>query len=299
MISVIVNPASGSGRAGVAVSGVRRELDRRGIPHAVHETESLGHARELARTAHSRGQTAVALGGDGLVAAVAAELRGSDGVLGVLPGGRGNDFARFLGIPLDPVAACEVLDTGTVARLDLGRAGGQTFLGVASCGLDSDANRIANRARLVRGDLVYVYGGLRALSRWKAANFRLRLDGEPLMIRGYTVAVANSSMYGGGMRIAPDASATDGLLDVVLISDRSRLLFLRHLPKVFSGAHASLPFVMIVRARDVEVDADRPFTVYADGDPIAELPARLSVEPAAVRVQVPVGSPLSAPDARR
>jgi YegS/Rv2252/BmrU family lipid kinase len=296
MISLIVNPASGGGRAAAAIPGVRRELERRGIAHTVHETESLGHARGLARSAGSAGRVAVALGGDGLVSAVATGLRGSDGVFGILPGGRGNDFARFLGIPLDPVAACEVLQTGSVSRLDLGCAGGQPFLGVASCGLDSDANRIANQTRMIRGRLGYVYGGLRALTTWKAANFRVRLDGERLTIRGYTIAVANSSMYGGGMRIAPDASTTDGLLDVVLISDRSRLRFLRHLPKVFSGTHASLPFVRIVRASHVEVDADRPFTVYADGDPIAELPVRFGVEPGAVCVRVPVGNGPPVPD---
>jgi YegS/Rv2252/BmrU family lipid kinase len=233
-----------------------------------------------------------------LTSALAAALCGTDGVLAVLPGGRGNDLARSLGIPLDPVAACEVLTTGTVIKLDLGRVGGRTFLGVASCGLDSDANRIANRTRLIRGHLVYVYGGLRALARWKVANFRLKLDGEPLALRGYTVAVANSSIYGGGMRIAPDASVTDGLFDVVLISEESRLRFLRHLPKVFTGAHTSLPFVRIVRARDVEVAADRPFTFYADGDPIAELPARLRIEPRAVCVRVPAGTALTAGDTR-
>ena len=298
MISLIVNPEAGGGRAGAAIPRVQHELERRGIAHTVHETQSLGHARELAQSAGAAGQTAVALGGDGLVSAVAAALRGSEGVLGVLPGGRGNDFARFLGIPLDPVAACEVLQTGHVSRLDLGCADGRPFLGVASCGLDSAANRIANQARLIRGRLVYAYGGLRALTRWKPANFRLRLDDEPLTIRGYTVAVANSSMYGGGMRIAPDASPTDGLFDVVLISDRSRLRLLRDLPKVFGGTHTSLPFVRIVRASHVEVDADRPFTVYADGDPIAELPVRLSVEPEAVGVRVPVGSRLPVRDSR-
>lgn len=289
MISVIVNPASGSGRASAAIPGVRQELQRRGIAHTVHESESLRHARELAENARSSGRTAAALGGDGLVGAVATALRGSDGVLGVLPAGRGNDFARFLGIPLDPVAACEVLDTGTVTPLDLGCVGDHTFVGVASCGLDSDANRIANQTHLIRGNLVYAYGGLRALMTWKAANFRLRLDGEPLTFRGFTVAVANSSTYGGGMRIAPDASVTDGVFDVVLISERSRFCFLRHMPKVLGGTHTSLPFVLIVRARDVEVDADRPFTLYADGDPIAELPTKLTVEPGAVRVRVPAG----------
>jgi YegS/Rv2252/BmrU family lipid kinase len=293
MISVIVNPASGGGRAAVLASGVRSELERLRIGYTMHVIGSFDEAAACARAAQANGTAAVALGGDGLISALARALRGTDGILGILPAGRGNDFARVLGIPLDPVAACEVLATGTPVRLDVGRAGERTFLGIASCGLDSVANRIANQTRLVRGKLVYAYGGLRALAIWKPARFRLRLDGERLALGGYTVAIANSPAYGGGMRIAPDASLTDGLFDVVLLSDLSRARFLIHLPKVFSGSHTDLPFVKIVRAREVEVEADRPLTVYADGEPLAELPIKLTVQPAAIRVQVPAGSSLA------
>jgi YegS/Rv2252/BmrU family lipid kinase len=287
MLSLIVNPASGGGRAGAVLADVRRALDARGLDHHVDLTRSLEHARELAEAAQRAGETAVALGGDGLIAAVAGALRDTDGVLGVLPGGRGNDFARVLGIPLDPVAACAVLSQGSVRALDLGQIGGTTFIGIASCGFDSEANRIANQTRLIRGNLVYTYGGIRALMSWRPARFQLRIDGQPTALTGYTVAIANSAAYGGGMFLAPGASLTDGLLDVVLIADQPRLQFLRHLPKVFKGEHVTLPAVSIVRAREVEVDADRKFTVYADGDPIAQLPVKVTVAAAAVRVMVP------------
>ena len=95
----------------------------------------------------------------------------------MLPGGRGNDFARVLGIPLEPVAACAVLATGVVRELDLARSDGRTFIGIASCGFDSEANRIANETRLVRGNLVYAYGALRALAGWQPATFEVQLDG--------------------------------------------------------------------------------------------------------------------------
>jgi diacylglycerol kinase family enzyme len=122
---------------------------------------------------------------------------------------------------------------------------------------------------------------------WRPARFQLRIDGQPRTLTGYTVAIANSAAYGGGMFLAPGASLTDGLLDVVLIADQPRLQFLRHLPKVFKGEHVTLPAVSIIRAREVEVEADRQFTVYADGDPVAELPVKATVAPAAVRVMVP------------
>jgi diacylglycerol kinase family enzyme len=104
---------------------------------------------------------------------------------------------------------------------------------------------------------------------------------------GYTVAAASSGAYGGGMMLAPQARLDDGLLEVVLIEEVSRLRFLANLPRVFKGTHVELPTVRVLRAKEVEISADRPFTLYADGDPIAELPARVRALPGAVRVLVP------------
>ncbi len=287
MLSLIVNPSAGGGRAGRALDSVRAELAVHGLKHHVELTRSLDHARELARAATEAGERAVAFGGDGLVGAVAGALSGSDGVLGVLPGGRGNDFARVLGIPLEPRAACAVLATGEVRELDLGEAGGSTFIGIASCGFDSEANRIANETRVVRGNLVYAYGALRTLLGWKPAAFKVKLDGDERSVSGYTVAAANSGAYGGGMMLAPHASLQDGLLDVVIVGEASKLRFLRGLPKVFKGEHIHEDNVEVLRAEQVEISADRPFTMYADGDPIAELPVTVRALRAAVRVIVP------------
>src|SRR5947209_20144940 len=107
-LALIVNPSAGGGRAGAALPDVQDALRRLGLEHRVETTRSLEHARELAVEAAERGEAAVAFGGDGLVGAVAGALAHSGGVLGVLPGGRGNDFARVLGIPLEPVPATAV-----------------------------------------------------------------------------------------------------------------------------------------------------------------------------------------------
>jgi YegS/Rv2252/BmrU family lipid kinase len=289
MLSLIVNPHAGGGRAGRALPQVQDRLAQSGLEHHLERTESLAHARELAVRAAVGNELAVAFGGDGLIGAVADALRSTDGVLGVLPGGRGNDFARVLGIPLDPLAACAVLKDGSIRKIDMGQVGHSTFIGIASCGFDSEANRVANETRLVRGNLVYAYGALRALAGWKPARFVVRLDGsdDVHVITGYTVAAANSGAYGGGMMMAPGASLSDGLLDIVLISDASKLRFLRVLPTVFKGEHITQPNVQVLRAREVEVSADRPFTMYADGDPIGELPVTVRALPGAVRVMVP------------
>jgi YegS/Rv2252/BmrU family lipid kinase len=295
MLSLIVNPSSGGGRAMRALPAVRAALGRHGLEHHFELTLDLAHARSLARDAVASGEMPVAFGGDGLVAAVADGVRELDAVIGVLPGGRGNDFARCLGLPLDPVAATAVLADGIETAIDMGTAGDHAFLGIATCGFDSEANRIANSARVIRGRFVYTYGGLRALIGWKPASFKLRVDGIEHALYGYTVAVANTGMQGGGMLMAPDASLADGAFDVVLIADLPKRRFLRLLPTVFSGAHVLQDEVKILRGSRVELSADRPFTIYADGDPLAVLPARLSVLPAAVRVMVPVHDPEARP----
>jgi YegS/Rv2252/BmrU family lipid kinase len=286
--ALIVNPQAGGGRAGRALAEVQQELTRLGLEHRAELTRGLDHARDLATAASAAGEVAVAFGGDGLVGAIAGALKYSDGVLGVLPGGRGNDLARTLGISLAPRAACAVLAGGVVRSLDLCEVDSKTYIGIASCGFDSDANRIANRTRLVRGNLVYSYGAVRALITWRAATFTVVLDGNVRRTAtGYSVAAANSKSYGGGMLLAPEASLQDGLVDVVIISQIPKLRFLRLLPTVFSGLHVQQDAVEVLRGAVVQISASRPFTMYADGDPIAELPVTVRALPGAVRAIVP------------
>ncbi len=284
---MIVNPSAAGGRTIAALDSVRAALDAHGVRYHVQLTRTLEHARELALAAAAADEAAVAFGGDGLVAAVAGALKHSDGIVGVLPGGRGNDLARTLGIPLEPGAATAVLASGVVRRVDLGEVDGRTFIGIASCGFDSDANRIANATQFVRGNLVYLYSAVAALARWKPASFELVLDGEHRGFTGYSVALANSRSYGGGMRMAPDASMQDGQLDVVMIHKMPRARFLSLLPTVFRGAHVRYREVEIARAREVEVRCEREFAMYADGDPISDLPVSARALPGAVRMIVP------------
>jgi YegS/Rv2252/BmrU family lipid kinase len=299
-LCLIVNPAAGGGKAGRLAPEVERALQGHGLTVRRADTRDLGHARELAREAARAGETVVALSGDGLVGVIADELRAVPGaVLGVIPGGRGNDLARVLGIPLDPLEACATIAGGVARAMDVGEVcsldapgRGQAFVGIASAGFDSDANRIANEAPSWLGGLVYAYGALRALLSWRPARFEIELDppGERHTFVGYTIAAANSKAYGGGMLVAPDALLDDGKLEVVVIEQVGRLAFLANLPKVFKGEHVLLPSVKVFRAAEIEVSADRPFTMYADGDPIGNLPLRVRAVAGAVSVLVPAGS---------
>jgi YegS/Rv2252/BmrU family lipid kinase len=293
---LLVNPSAGGGRAARALPDVQNALRGLGVEHRTELTRDLDHARELARAAAEGGERVVTLSGDGLVGCVVGALRDVPGsVLGILPGGRGNDLARVLGIPLEPVAACEVIAHGVERDLDIGDVEGATFIGIASAGFDSEANRIANEAPSWMGQGVYAYGALRALIAWKPAHFELELDGSAHSFTGYTVAAANSRAYGGGMFLAPDAELDDGLLDVVISGHVSKLSFLRALPKVFKGEHVKERSVTILRAREVRISADRPFVLYADGDPIGELPTVVRAMPAAVRIMAPRDGGLAGP----
>lgn len=258
-----------------------------GLGFRTVRTTGIEHGCEEARAAAAAGEVPVVMSGDGLIGQVAGTLAGGDVPLGLIPGGRGNDFARVLGIPTEPQEAVAVLAEGAIRRIDLGEVDGRAFVGIASCGFDSDANRIANETRLIKGNLVYAYAALRALVAWKPATFTITLDGERRELTGYSVAAANSRAYGGGMFIAPEAELDDGLLDVVTTARTSKLRFLVNLPKVFDGRHVENEEVTVTRAAECRIEADRPFGVYADGDLLAELPATVRVKPGALAVIAP------------
>ncbi|MHB8186059.1 MAG: diacylglycerol/lipid kinase family protein [Dermatophilaceae bacterium] len=284
-LQLVVNPAAGGGRSLKALPKVEAALSSHDV--VVTPTRSLEHADELVAAAVADDRVVVAMGGDGIVGRVAGAVAAVDGLMGVLPGGRGNDFCRSVGIPRDPVAACAVLTSGVATPVDLGYAGDVAFIGIASIGFDSDVQERVLSSRLPLGQLVYLYGSLATIFSWKPARFTCSVDGVPLSLSGWSVAVANTGMYGGGMRLAPSASVTDGLLDVVTTRATSRLAFLRALPKVFKGTHVREPSVSVSQARSVVLDADRPFRVFADGDPVATLPCTVTVKPAALKVLLP------------
>jgi YegS/Rv2252/BmrU family lipid kinase len=293
-VCLIVNPAAGGGKSGRLGPELESRLGEHGLTVRRVQTRDLQHARELAVEAANRGETVVALSGDGMVGAIADALRTVPGaVLGILPGGRGNDLARVLGIPDDPHAACATIAAGAARPVDMGEVDGRAFVGIASAGFDSDANRIANEAPSWLGALVYAYGALRALASWRPATFEIELDppGERHTFSGYSVGTANSKAYGGGMYAAPGALLDDGLLEVITMAHVSRPRFLSSvLPKVFKGTHVELDAVRVFRAAEVEISADRPFTMYADGDPIGELPVRVRAVSGAVNIIVPLDS---------
>lgn len=302
-LTLLVNPTAGGGRSARAAAAVAERLAARGVRPTTVATTDAAHATAAATDAFGRGHVAVAVGGDGMLRLVAEAAAGrEDAWVGVVPAGRGNDFARYLGLPTTPQDAADALLDGVVVPVDTGCARDRdgverTFLSLVSVGFDAEANRIANEAPAALGGLVYVWGVLGALAGLRPVPLRVVRDGAEERHNVLLIAVANAGAYGGGMHMAPDASVADGLLDVVAVAHhgraertcdaRDRLRLLRFLPSVFRGGHLASPSVGVTRGRSVTLEADGPLEAYADGDPIGRLPMTVSARPASLRLVVP------------
>jgi YegS/Rv2252/BmrU family lipid kinase len=284
---LLVNPSSAGGKALKLLPRLEQALDAARVEFRVQRTHGLEHGVEQALAATEGNEVPVVVSGDGLIGAVGGAMAGAETPLGIIPGGRGNDLARVLGIPEDPEGAVEVLLAGTSRRIDVGEVNGKRFLGIVSVGFDSEANRRANEARIVRGNLVYAYAALRTLLGWKPARFTIRANGESIRLSGYSISVANNQAFGGGMFIAPNAKLDDGEFDIVSVGEVGKLRFVGNLPKVFKGTHVEEDEVQVFRAPHLELSASRPFPVYADGEHLTELPASLRVLPRALSVLSP------------
>jgi YegS/Rv2252/BmrU family lipid kinase len=289
-LTLLVNPASAHGRTLKLLPAVEQELDQRRIAFRVERTRGLEDGVERALRAVEANEVPVVISGDGLVGAIGGAMAGAETPLGIIPGGRGNDLARVLGIPDDPVAAVAVLAAGESRRIDVGEANGKRFLGIVSVGFDSECNRLANEVTIIRSNLVYVYSLFRTLLAWKPARFTIRSESERIRTSGYSISVANNSTFGGGMRIAPEALLDDGLLDVITVGEVGKLRFVTNLRKVFNGTHIDDEQVRMFRASRVEITASRPFPVYADGEHLTELPVSVRVLPHALSVLAPAAA---------
>ncbi|MFJ8276071.1 YegS/Rv2252/BmrU family lipid kinase [Streptomyces griseoviridis] len=287
--TAVVNPTAGRAAGAAALLAVARLLREAGAELETAYSRSLPHAQELARAAGDRGRVVLAVGGDGMAGSIGGALSGTGTVLGLVPAGRGNDFARALRLPTAPGELADLLLHGTPRPVDTVEVSSAVHdrtvvLGSVYAGVDALANLYANRAGLLRGAASYYAGGLRAVTTWRAAHYRVTVDGTEHRHTGYTVVAANSGYYGSGRAIAPDARVDDGLLDIVLIRDAPRRLFFTLMNELTTGAHVHRPEVRILRGREIHIAADREIPYGADGEVDAALPVTARILPGALRV---------------
>jgi len=294
-VFAIVNPLSGAGAdpdvAAERVALLTERFAAEGVDAIVHLTERRHHATDLARTAIASGASIViAWGGDGTINEVASVIDGSGRAMGVIPAGSGNGFARELGLPAEPHAAIDVILRGRDMLIDVGELDGRSFFNIAGIGVDAViAEQFNTRAMGRRGMGPYVVIGLREAFRYRAARYRIVLDGEEVHSSALLIAFANGREYGNGIRLAPHARMDDGKLEAVVVEDRSPLARLwggRHLVRGTTHLAAKITLRSIERA---EVHSDAPIRYHLDGETgQADRHVRVCIHPKRLRMRVPV-----------
>ncbi len=287
--TLLVNPRAGGGSAAAAALPVVRLLRAAGARVSVERTPAADATAALVETAVAAGSVVVAAGGDGMVSSVVGPVSRAGGTLGLVPGGRGNDFARMLGLPSTPEGLARVLLGGDVRRVDLLSyelvgSPPRVVAGSVYAGVDAEAAALVGRLGLLPRGAQYPVAAVRALATYRAGDYAVGIDGKWRHHRAATVVVANSAYYGSGMRIAPTADVADGLLDIVVVAAASRAELIRSVPRLYDGSHVDLPHVTIRTGRRVELRAATGrVPVGADGEPLGRLPS-LSAAPASVSV---------------
>ena len=234
----------------------------------------------------------VVVGGDGTLNEVVNGIGGSNVEIAVLPAGTGQDFGRTYGIPTRLDDAVRVALSGETRTIDLGRvsfAGGERwFANVGSVGMSGAVARRANSmSKALGGRTTFYYSLVREFLGWRNTEVTVRVDGEERRGRMHDVIVANGRWHGGGMMLAPDASPDDGMFDVVLVGDVTKIDFATTSPKLYKGGHVNHPKIDVLRGALVEVEAATPLPVELDGEPVGSTPATFEIVRGALRVRVP------------
>lgn len=298
-LTLLINPASGRGRARRKLPWVVSELGRL-VPDAdvvVRISTDFADAQVGARRAVDEarpGDALLVMGGDGM-ASIGLNAAASSGVpLGVLPAGTGNDFVRGVGLPGKLPDALKVVAAGHTSTVDLMSVDGELIDGtqrrwvgsVLSTGFDEKVNWRTNHLPFNVGAPSYAYSVFAELRTFRPLQYRIEVDGSPRDLKAILVAVGNAGVFGGGIRICPDARVDDGLLDITIVHPVSRALVFRLFRQLFTGDFASHPAIETLRAREVRVDGDDLFGM-ADGEELGRVPFACHAVPDALTIFSP------------
>ncbi|MEM8600613.1 MAG: diacylglycerol kinase family protein [Bacteroidota bacterium] len=310
----ILNPAAAHGRAGRLHGRLHELAERLGVAHEVKLTTHPGHATTLAREAAQPGQRVVAVGGDGTIQEVAAGLAGTRAVLGVVPIGTGNDFARSLGLPtkLDeaarmlPVLQPRATDLGRIAWTnDDGTEHERSFVNAVGIGFDARVAVLAEGYKQFPGQAAYLAGVFKGLRSWTNPRVHITtathatvpagadedVPADPSWFDGpiFLLAIGNGWSVGGGFRLTPEAQPDDGHLDLCLLRGITAGRALQLLPRAMRGKHTTAEEVALDRVASVTLDSESPLPVHADGEILTTRALRLTttIEPGALSVLRP------------
>ena len=287
----IVNLIAGQGRCKEIFPKIKVELDRRRVQYDLHFTNEPMEAIDVAKMGIEAGFShIVAMGGDGTVNEVANGLLGSDSTLAVIPAGTGNDFIRMLGIPSNPMQAIDTLLDGATRTIDLGQIDDdRCFVNGLGIGIDAQVARAVLKMERLKGASAYLTAAVKEVFRFPAFSVTLSLPEEEIELSCLSLSVANGIFAGGGFKLAPRASITDGLVDISALGDYPKLERLYRLPKVRAGKHADWKNVTYRQASEVTISSPKKLIAHVDGEPY-QLPGEsftVKALPQALRVLVP------------
>lgn len=294
---LIANPISGSGKALHVTEQAYAELTASGQSGSCRFTSGAGDAKRFSEEAVTAGiPKVIACGGDGTLHEVVNGIVSvPETILGILPCGRGNDYAAAIGVPHRPHAAIQTLLEGAPVRVDIGKTRGLTsserhyFTTIATCGYDSEVSRRGAKRNIpLKGTAAYVYAAIVTLFDYQCPYSKI--EGDFGSYDGYVLLAATgiTQRYGGGFRMLPEARYDDGLFDVCIIRPVPKLTILRLLVTLFWGGHVSHAAVEFHRTRTLQIETEPSMRLWADGEQICETPAILDIVPRALTVLAPV-----------
>jgi diacylglycerol kinase (ATP) len=299
-IVLIVNPAAGRGRARAVVDEVVSNLRKRELAFELKTTSGPGDASELARAALEGGRRlVVAVGGDGTVHEVVNGMVKDDvalvegAMLGVVPAGTASDFIRTFGLPRLPALAVAHFDGPGSFPIDLGKitywSGNDRvtryFANVAEAGLGAVVTRRTRRLPGWLGPMGYLLASWSVLATGRPVSASVDLVDRVYEGQLLNLVVANGQFYGGGMKVAPRAAPTDGVLDVQ-IQNPTKLEAIALLPKIYGGSHVPHEHIKELKRVKVSISADVPLPIEGDGELLGDTPATFEVLPNVISLKV-------------
>ena len=302
----MINPASGAGKAGRQWAQIERWLPSAGIPYETAFTTRANEATDIAeRNVKQSRPVIVAVGGDGTLNEVVNGFFHNGAPipttskLAMVPLGTGGDFRRTLRIPLDPQQAVGVLKSGVARRLDVGcvtyqTADGSTavrhFINIADAGLGGDVVQVVGNGTKRFGTFAYKIGGLRALIGFSNKPMTVVIDDVTHDLKkAQQVVVANCQFFGGGMQMAPTASPTDGVFDVIFIKNAGKIETMRGMNDFLAGKHLDQtnPKIELLYGKRVSVSSPKKVRIDVDGEAVGYLPAQFEIQPGSIEFITP------------
>lgn len=282
----IINPISGGKKKDNVPDLIKKNLDTATLKTTIIFSDGPAHARQIAKEAINKFDLIIAVGGDGTVNEVASAIVGTQTILGIIPFGSGNGLSRFLGISMHAPTAIKALNSNNIQFIDSATINGHPFFNMAGMGFDAHISEVFSHGKK-RGFFSYLISSVREISKYKAQNYHIEIDGKTYEREAFMLSFANSSQYGNNAHISPRASIQDGLLDVCIIKQFPKWRLLEMGIRMFLKKAEGTGYLEIIRGKRIKVKREEPGPVHLDGEPhIMDIDSDIQIVPASLRVIV-------------